>query len=215
MTTTLRLGHSLATLRPTLHNGPGWRIGIWVQGCSLLCTENCLNPHYLPAGGGFAYDIDEIVAAFEQVRQRAHDPVEGITVLGGEPSDQIEPLTVLLGRVQSLGLTTMVYTGYTIEALKRKFFQAADALLAYTDLLKDGPFREDKYQPDLAWRGSANQRLHCLSARYTAEQLAETFRRQGKGFSIIVTPNGTVSVSGLQNRAAAEAAEERVRKIGH
>ena len=210
----LRLGHPLATLRPTLHNGPGWRVAIWVQGCSLLCTENCLNPHYLPIDGGFRFSVEELSNAVLRAAQLAPEPCEGLTVLGGEPTDQIESVTALLANIQAAGLSTMVYSGYTIEAIRHRFGARAEALLRATDLLKDGPFREDRYEPDLAWRGSANQRIHCLSARYTAAQIEEAFGRQGKGFSILITPSGTVSISGLQNRAAAAAAEERVRELG-
>ena len=211
---TLRLGHRLATLRPTLHNGPGWRVAVWVQGCSLLCTENCLNPHYLPAEGGFTFRVEEIVGAAVRAGRLAPEPCEGITVLGGEPTDQIEAVTALLAAMRAADWSTMVYTGYTLEALRRRFGPRAEALLAHTDLLKDGPFREDKYQPELAWRGSANQRVHCLSSRYSPEKLAEAFRWQGKGYSIFVTASGAVSVSGLQNRAAAAGAEDRVRALG-
>lgn len=210
----IRLGHPLATLRPTLHNGPGWRVALWVQGCSLLCTEHCLNPHYLPAEGGFRFSTEEVARAVLRAGRLAPEPCDGLTILGGEPSDQIEAVTALLETIQAAGWSTMVYTGHTIEALRHRFGPRAEALLRFTDLLKDGPYREDKYQPDLAWRGSANQRLHCLSTRYTSAQLEETFGRQGKGYSIFITPGGTVSVSGLQNRAAAAAAEEHLRALG-
>ena len=211
MRTFLRLGHPLSTLRPTLHNGPGWRVGLWVQGCSLLCTKDCLNPHYLPAEGGFVFPVEEIASAIERTRERALEPVEGVTMLGGEPTDQIEPLTELLARVRAAGLSTMVYTGYTLEALKRKYGAQAEALLLETDLLKDGPFREDRYRDDLQWRGSDNQRLYCLNDRYTPESLAAAFREQGKGFSILLAADGTLSVSGLQNRSAAAAVETILR----
>lgn len=178
-----------------------------MQGCSLLCTKDCLNPHYLPADGGFLFHPEEIAAAIDATRQRAYDPVEGITVLGGEPTDQIEPLTELLKRVRACGLSTMVYSGYTLESLKRKYGKQAEALLAQTDLLKDGPFREDRYRSDLEWRGSDNQRLHCLTDRYSPESLSAAFQKQGKGFSILVAADGTISASGLQNREAAAAVE--------
>lgn len=209
----LRLGHPLDTLRASLHNGPGWRVSLWVQGCSLLCTANCLNPHYLPAEGGFTYAIPEVLQAILAAARCSPERCEGVTVLGGEPTDQIEPLTALLEAAQAAGLSTMVYTGLTIEALRRAYAARAEALLRATDLLKDGPFVEGKYAPDLQWRGSANQRLHCLSPRYTPESLAAAFGEQGKGYSILLSPTGTISLSGLQNRAAAHHAEQKLSEV--
>ena len=204
----LRLGHPLSILRPTLHNGPGWRIAIWVQGCSLNCTKDCLNPHLLPAEGGFEFTVDTIAQAIIASGREGSQPFEGLTVLGGEPSDQIHSVTALFSAIQTAGLSTMLYTGHTLEALRRRFGADAQALLEVTDLLKDGPYVETGYRPDLAWRGSINQRLHCLSSRYTPESLNQAFATQGKGFSIVVTPRGDISLSGLQNRAAAAAMEK-------
>ena len=200
----LRLGHPLAALRPTWHNGPGWRVSMWTQGCSMLCTQHCLNPHYLPAGGGHPFAVTEIIAAVHRAARLAGRTLEGITVLGGEPTDQIEAVTALLTLSRSESVSTLLYTGRTLGNLRRHFGPRADALLAVTDLLKDGPYQESGYRPDLAWRGSANQDLHCLSERYTPESLAGDFRRQGKGYSLLLGPDGSVSASGLQNRAAAE-----------
>ena len=128
----------------------------------------------------------DVAGAIDALRLRTREPIEGITVLGGEPTDRIEPLTHLLTSARAMGLSTIVYTGYTIEALTRKYGARAKALLAQTDLLKDGPFREDRYRADLEWRGSENQRLHCLTDRYTPEMLAAAFREQGKGYSILL-----------------------------
>ena len=94
--TLLRLAHALATLRPTAHNGPGWRIGIWVQGCRLLCTDRCLNPSFLAVEGGYQHEPAEVAGVIVRVARSDSRPVEGITVLGGEPTEQAEAPVPLL-----------------------------------------------------------------------------------------------------------------------
>lgn len=210
----IRLGHVLDPLRATLHNGPGWRIGLWVQGCRLKCTKECLNPGFLDPAGGFAFDVEEVLDALLAVAATAAHPVEGVTVLGGEPTEQAEPLARLLAGVREHGLTTMVYSGYTLERLRRSDQPGIDALLDSTDLLVDGPFVPALYDERAAWRGSSNQRLHALSERYDERALAEAFRWQGKGYSIQVRPDGSVSVSGLQSRPAAAVVEGIVHRLG-
>ena len=42
---------------------------------------------------------------------------DGVTVLGGEPMAQPGGLAALLGRLKERGMHTVVYTGYTLEAL--------------------------------------------------------------------------------------------------
>jgi anaerobic ribonucleoside-triphosphate reductase activating protein len=203
----LRLGHPLSSLRPTLHNGPGWRIGLWLQGCSLRCTRNCLSPHLLDAGGGFLAPVAEVAAALRDTAAASARPVEGVTVLGGEPTDQAEALASLLESLRADGLSTMVYSGHTLASLRRQANKALERLLATTDLLVDGPFVERLYRDDLAWRGSSNQQIHCLTGRYSPAELERRFERQGKGYSIKVSPRGGISVSGFQTRAAASEVE--------
>lgn len=202
----LRLGHSLRSLRPSLTNGPGWRVCLWVQGCSLRCTENCINPHLLPAEGGVVVDGEDLIACIQNVR-RSHPQIEGVSILGGEPTDQAEALAPLLGSLRASGLSTMLYSGYVYEALLRSPSTAIHQLLGETDLLVDGPFLSHLYCGELAWRGSRNQRLLCLSDRYSSAELERRHIEQRKAFSFLILPSGLVSVSGIQDAAAAQSIE--------
>lgn len=208
----LRLAHGLDFLAVTLHNGPGFRIALWTQGCRTRCTTQCLNPLFLPEDRGFVFPVDEIVAAVERVVERAVNTVEGVTILGGEPTDQLGPLVGLLAALGRRGLGTMVYTGRTREELAALPDPGEAALLGVTDLLKSGPFVPELRDPALAWRGSSNQRLECLSDRYTPEILARAFEAQRKAFSIRIGPDGRVTVSGLQSRPAAARIERLLRR---
>jgi anaerobic ribonucleoside-triphosphate reductase activating protein len=205
----LRLGHRLEDLRPTLHNGPGWRIGIWVQGCRLRCTDRCLNPHLLGAGG-LAVRWEDAAEAILRAATRAPVAAEGITVLGGEPTEQAAALVPVLAKVRAEGLSTMVYTGHTLEGLREscRGDNRIAELLDLTDLLVDGPFEKENYSETLAWRGSTNQRLLRLTDRYSESDLFEAFARQRKAYSIAVDARGRLSVSGLQERTGAGRMED-------
>lgn len=205
------LGHSLQVLRPTMHNGPGWRVGLWTQGCSLRCTKRCLSPHLLSPEGGHRFPVQQVVKAIQGVCSTRE--VEGITVLGGEPTDQAEALAPLLRDVRTLGLSTMLYTGHTLDVLQKADIPGVSALLDATDILVDGPFLEEQYDDYLAWRGSRNQTIHLLSSRYSQEDLEEAFEHQKKGFSIMVRSNGAISLSGFQSRESASAAERFLRQM--
>jgi anaerobic ribonucleoside-triphosphate reductase activating protein len=208
---TLRLGHQLWALRPTLHNGPGWRIPLWVQGCSLRCTTTCLNPQFLEQGGGTSYDVEEIVAHLDRVLARASERIEGITVLGGEPTDQPLAVAALFEAARARGLSTMLYTGATLEELRARRSSAIDGLLAAADLLVDGPFLPREFDRTLIWRGSRNQRILRLSDRYGTDDIEIALAEQGRGFSILLSPDGGISVSGLQTRRGARLIEEQLR----
>lgn len=200
----VRLGHSLATLRPTLHNGPGWRVGLWVQGCHHRCTDRCLNPHLLDADGGTAFPAADVADAVRRAAVGAAEPVEGVTVLGGEPFEQAAAVAAVLAPLRRSGLSAMVYSGHTHAALARDPDAGVAALLGETDILVDGPYLP-KYDDDqLAWRGSSNQRLVCLTDRYTPAGLAAAAAAQGKGFSLRVGRRAAVA-SGLQSPSGATA----------
>lgn len=204
----IRLAQPLTSLVPSYHNGPGQRVSIWTQGCSLLCTKNCLNPHYLDPNGGFQFEIEQVIDRLLQVQcETGPQNLEGITILGGEPSDQIEAVAELCARTKKLGLTIMLYSGYYKEALEKKYQEKARSLFEVADLLVDGPYKEQLYDDTLPWRGSSNQNIHILSQAYTAASLEAAFAKQGKGYSFSIKNGQLVNMSGLQNREAAQKAE--------
>ncbi|MGC3970375.1 MAG: 4Fe-4S single cluster domain-containing protein [Pirellulales bacterium] len=205
-TPTIRLGHDLQSLAAGLHNGPGRRIGIWTQGCVHRCTVDCLSPHLLDPAGGRIFSVTELVAAVQRVVNGTGDVVEGVTVLGGEPFEQAGPLAAAIEPLRRLGLSTMVYSGHTYEHLRHSPQPEIHSLLAVTDILVDGPYLPALYSDTLAWRGSTNQRLICLTPRYSPELLEAAFAKQGKAFSLEIGP-GTLRARGMQSRPAAAAIE--------
>jgi anaerobic ribonucleoside-triphosphate reductase activating protein len=149
----------------TYTNGPGLRYVMWTQGCSLRCCSHCLNPELLNPFDCVEAGIYQILDHLSQLKKDT--PVEGITLLGGEPTDQSAALSQLLPAVRQLGLTVMLYTGYTFETLQRPGSgkEILD-LLQWLDILVEGNYIQNLDFPGTLWRGSLNQRILLLSHRY-------------------------------------------------
>jgi anaerobic ribonucleoside-triphosphate reductase activating protein len=144
--------------------GPHLRDAIWVQGCSILCP-GCANQAYLSHVERVRIPVTRLVAHF---RARA-GAIDGCSILGGEPTEQPHAVAALLQEVKAIGLSTVVFSGRTLESLRDD--PACAALLESTDLLVDGPYLASERDPALYWRGSRNQRFHRLSGVFTESDL--------------------------------------------
>ena len=171
----------------TTVEGPFERCAIWVSGCTLACP-GCCNPELFEASAGTLHDRNALLAVLDRA---VNDGVEGITVLGGEPLQQLAGVAALATDASSRGLGTIVFTGYTLaQAQQRPGFQD---LWSALDTLVDGPF--DVRQPDRRRRfiGSENQGLRHRTRRYTEPGLWRG-RRQ---IEVRVDPSGQVEVHGM------------------
>jgi anaerobic ribonucleoside-triphosphate reductase activating protein len=146
--------------------GPGRRFALWFQGCPLRCP-GCCNPEMLPFDGGSRTPLGEVVAQVQESARR--DGVEGITLLGGEPLAHAAAAAALARAVRRLGLTVMVFSGYTLEQARALPDPAVADLLGETDILVDGPYLREQPETARRWIGSANQRVHFLTSRYQAD----------------------------------------------
>jgi anaerobic ribonucleoside-triphosphate reductase activating protein len=118
----------------------------------------------LPFAGGTSRTVDDVLAEVERARN-GHS-IEGITLLGGEPLAHAAGAAALARGVQSLGLSVMVFTGYTIEQARNLPDPAVADLLAHADILVDGPYVRELPDTTRRWIGSTNQRIHFLTDRY-------------------------------------------------
>ncbi|MDE5454211.1 4Fe-4S cluster-binding domain-containing protein [Bradyrhizobium sp. CSA112] len=139
---------------PVTTLGPGRRIGIWFQGCSIRCP-GCISMDTWAPGRGIT-TIDEVVNAVTQWLPSA----DGITISGGEPFDQPVALLDLLRRLRSLTeADVLVFTGHPWTKVR----ETVDASSGLIDALVTGPFDVNQSQT-LALRGSDNQELRFLTA---------------------------------------------------
>lgn len=140
--------------------GPGRRIGLWVQGCSIGC-KGCVSMDTWPKDASRAVPIAELLAWCKKVTA---DGLDGITISGGEPFDQGPALQQLLTalrtwRTQSaVAFDILCYSGYPLKILQQRHPQ----LLALLDAVIPEPY-VDSQPPTSVWRGSANQSLVPLS----------------------------------------------------
>lgn len=135
--------------------GPGRRVVIWVQGCSLGC-QGCWNEDLWPFKGGESVSINSIIQPIDTAE------IEGITILGGEPLQQPKSTLELIRQARSVGLSTMLYTGFEPHELKGPALRA----LILSDIAVVGRYRESARDIGLRWRGSSNQRILMMSERY-------------------------------------------------
>lgn len=138
--------------------GPGCRCVLWVAGCHRRCP-GCFQPQFFDFNAGEYISIDQLVQEIISIRD-----IEGLTISGGEPFEQSRSLAELCKLVrQQSDLTTLAYTGYSLEVLEKR--SSADRIfLEQLDLLIDGEYRHELRGPYL-WRGSANQRLRDLKSQ--------------------------------------------------
>ena len=137
-------------------NGAGIRVTIFVAGCTHRCA-GCFNREY------FSFEAGELVTEemMDQIISMSQkDYIEGLSVLGGEPLQQVfdKTLVTLLKRFkQEVGKSIWLYTGYTYEeAIQR---QERLDILSYCDVLVDGKFEIAQKDLRLKFRGSRNQRI--------------------------------------------------------
>ena len=175
--------------------GPGRRAALWVQGCNKRC-RGCCNPAYLQLAERELVSASSVLDWLRNAHH-AHD-LEGVTFLGGEPMLQAQGLAFVAQGAQSLGLSVMVFSGYTKSELDVLRLPGADQLLRYTDVLVDGPFEANLPEQSRRWVGSTNQQFNYLTERYDAR--IESGDRLDRVLEIRLKTDGTVFINGWPER---------------
>ena len=135
-------------------NGPGIRTVIFVTGCTHNCKE-CFNKEYQDFNFGDPWTEKETEMVKDYLNQ---SEVAGLTVLGGEPFQNVEGLVPVLKEIiKSTNKDIWIFSGDTFETIKadEKKFE----LLKLCDVLVDGPFVNELKDLRLKFRGSSNQRI--------------------------------------------------------
>lgn len=145
-------------------NGPGARFVVWMQGCTLGCP-GCFNPTTHDAAGGRAVPVAELAA------QLAASGAEGLSLSGGEPLQQPAAAAALLDAARALGMSTLAFSGYTIEEIRA--LPGGPEVLARLDVLVDGRYVSTERLAE-GLRGSANQHIQLLTRRYSLADVAAT-----------------------------------------
>ena len=108
---------------PVTTLGPGRRIGVWFQGCSIRC-EGCISVDTWRENVGTT-SVSDVIAKLESWLGIS----EGVTITGGEPFDQPTALIELLRLLRHRGFgNILVYTGYSLAEVQGTL-DAADGLI--------------------------------------------------------------------------------------
>lgn len=141
-------------------NGPGTRCTLFVSGCIHQC-RGCYNKSTwsLTSGKPFTQEIeDTIIADLNDTRIKR----QGLSLSGGDPlhPQNLSAILKLVKRVkaQCPDKDIWVWTGYSFDSLTPQQQEVVD----YINVLVDGKFVQELYDPALLWRGSRNQTIYKL-----------------------------------------------------
>ena len=133
--------------------GPGKRLLLFTQGCSLRC-KGCTNQHLWEFGKGIDVTIEEILNQCTDL--------DGITLHGGEPLDQANVLVELIKKLKKQGKTVILFTGYIFKELNKVQKQA----WLSSDMVISGRYEEQNRNIYLQFRGSTNQKVFTHKGTY-------------------------------------------------
>ncbi len=193
--------------------GPGRRIGIWLQGCSVRC-KGCVSMDTWEPDPHRAMPVQQLIA---WCRRTAGNELDGITLSGGEPFDQPGALRALLTGLHDwrkqggLDFDLLCYSGYPMKTLEQRH----KPLLALLDAVIPEPYA-DGLPLGKIWRGSANQSLLPLSERGRlryAPFLEQCPEEQGKRMQVAVE-GGRIWMIGIPERGDMEQVEALCRQRG-
>lgn len=143
--------------------GPGIRTVIWFQGCSLRC-KGCINPQLWSFKKNREYDIPSLIDLVKS---------DKVTLLGGEPLDQIE-IKELLTHLKEQNISIVLFTGYDVEEINQELYNCIENTC---DMLISGRYIESKNNKNLYLRGSTNQQIslfnNLIDFTYADEEIYE------------------------------------------
>ena len=182
-------------LFPITTLGPGNRLVIWTIGCSKHCY-NCTNPELRNKNPKKDINISDLV---KMIKQSVGDQkIEGITITGGDPLEQIEELNNLLGSLSEITNDILVYTGYTIEEAKDIITKPNwEEFEKYTSVLIDGSYINDLNDNKSTLIGSTNQNIIFFDD--AKKDYYEVYLHEGRKVQNVYYNNDLISV-GIHNR---------------
>lgn len=188
--------HDYAIIENEHLYGPGKRLLIFLQGCSLHC-KGCINKHLWDFGKGKDITAEELLAICKDQN------VEGITLHGGEPLDQADGLFEIVNLLKKNGFSIILFTGYNKKELKGKQLSVWNK----ADLIVCGRFIEEKKNLYMQFRGSTNQRIIKHKGPYKGYKVTD-----GETVAIfILDDSGSINIKGFHSEDIEELRQLAVR----
>ncbi len=179
-------------IAPVTALGPGVRVGVWVQGCTIGCA-GCASTDTWSSDGGTLMSVES--AAEQVVGVAGQTGATGLTISGGEPFQQAEAVAELveLSRSRWPGsdpMDALVFTGYTARAARRR----SARLWRVADLIVAGPYRRDRpaRHPLLASSNQSIEQRTDLGAQRLATMVSSRriqVAAQGRDLVIVGLPD--------------------------
>ena len=182
-------------LYPISALGPGDRLVIWTVGCSRHCPK-CANPELWHKNPDKNIDVSELVRTIRQAT--GNRKIDGVTITGGDPFEQIEELNKLLFLLKEITDDILVYTGYTIDEAKTILAESEwEDVRLNTSVLIDGAYMDDLNDNNCVLRGSSNQNIIFFDE--TKKELYSAYLQKGRAVQNVFYNEKMISV-GIHNR---------------
>ena len=169
--------HIIAVTGPDINNGPGFRVTIWVSGCTHACP-GCQNKHTWKYAKGHKLDdmvpYTNITYKDKILNLIGDEHIDGVTISGGDPLDQsvqaLEELAKFLSNIKKRypEKSIWLYTGYLIEDLKN---YPHKEVIKNCDVIIDGPYVKEKRNITIPFRGSTNQRIIDVQKSFKEDKI--------------------------------------------
>ena len=158
-------------------NGPGLRVSLFVSGCTHHC-KGCFNPESWDFNYGQPFTEateEELLSLLE------NEHIRGLSLLGGEPFEPANQavLAPFLQRVKAKFPYKDVwcYSGYNFEQdmLTGNLgpWEITEQMLNCIDVLVDGEFVIELKNPNLRFRGIANQRVILVQESLKEDRIVQ------------------------------------------
>jgi len=169
--------------------GYGKRIGVWVSGCPHRC-KLCSNPELQVPDQKYEISLKNVIYLVSNICERL--PVDGFTITGGEPFFNINDLDALVEELYNINDDVLIYSGYTLDELRKMDNKAVDRILAKISVLIDGRYIAE-CNTGTPLRGSYNQVVHIMNDSY-AEMYDTYSYSKDRELQNFHTRDGIVSV---------------------
>lgn len=172
---------------PVRSLGYGLRAGIWIQGCTLHC-RGCISKDTWPRRPQNAVPVQHILTWLQDLPA---EEICGVTISGGEPTEQPGGLMELLHGIQQWRaskdqeIDVLMYTGRSLDDAVTELPAIPDLV----DVVISEPFDITRTS-HAALKGSDNQVITLFTPlaeyRYAEDQREEAYRWQRTHLDVLV-----------------------------
>lgn len=182
-------------LYPISSLGPGKRLVIWTIGCSKHC-KRCSNTELWGSNPDRDITIEDLFALITNIANEKK--IDGITITGGDPFEQIEDLLALVSLLSTITKDILVYTGYTKEELDEVIaVNKCKDIYEHIAVLIVGRYIDDLNDNKSVLYGSTNQEILYLKEEYRS--IYERYLHKGRMVQNVYCDGRVISV-GIHNK---------------